>query len=106
MIPSDYEEDVDPALEEARKRLVWKEGRYHLDGKPMHAGDAMKMLTDHFGWIFGRIETESRGQDLYFHFWLNEVRVETWKEPRTEVRVSLATLDGGVWWVAGRLQWP
>jgi hypothetical protein len=55
--------------------LEWREdaGRWHLGGRPLHAGDPVWLLgNDHHGWIPGRCESGDGGRRVYFVFRLTE----------------------------------
>jgi len=54
--------------------LTWLRSRWHLEGKPIHAGDGAWLLEyiDEYesdrepDWLKGRIETEDAGRILFF----------------------------------------
>jgi hypothetical protein len=92
-------------------RLEWRDdgwdARMHLDGEPIHAGDALALLT-RFGWVRGAVETSHAGRSLtfYFHVVAADARHERYW-PRAALALSDARGDGGAiihepW----RLAWP
>lgn len=51
--------------------MSWRSdaGRFYLDGRPVHAGDAVELNAVNWGrWVRGRIETENGGRvALFYH---------------------------------------
>lgn len=46
------------------KPLTWQDSRWHCDGRPIHAGDAMELRGDGGNWIPIRVESADRGYRL------------------------------------------
>ena len=48
--------------------LEWIDGRWHLDGRGIHAGDGLELRFPDKSWVPVRIESEACGRQLYAHF--------------------------------------
>lgn len=48
--------------------LEWIDGRYHVDGLPIHAGTVMEMRFPDYTWQCVRIESRKQGAEL-LAFW-------------------------------------
>lgn len=48
--------------------LYWSDDRWHLSGKPIHAGAGMEIRWPDGTWERGRIESSNAGRKLFFHF--------------------------------------
>jgi len=48
--------------------LLWIDERWHLDGRPIHAGTLLEILWPDGTWELVRIESDDRGRNLYAHF--------------------------------------
>lgn len=47
------------------RRLTWVDDRWHVDGRGIHAGDAMELLTPRGGYKLVRIESADCGRRLF-----------------------------------------
>jgi len=62
-------------MRETLANLVWVDGRWHLHGRGVHAGDTVGIqLRDH-AWRECRIESRDCGQRLFAHFLWHEEEV-------------------------------
>ena len=52
----------------AVESMHWIEGRWHLDGKGIHAGVGIECRFPDGTWVRGRIESADAGRKLFFHF--------------------------------------
>jgi hypothetical protein len=68
--------------------LDWIDGRWHLDGKGIHAGDMMEIRWPDGTWEVVRIESADRGHLLSAHFEYHGLclRVTAWPDTRFELR--------------------
>jgi hypothetical protein len=48
--------------------LAWIDNRWHLEGKPIHAGAGVEIRWPDRTWESGRIESSHVGRKLWFHF--------------------------------------
>lgn len=48
--------------------LAWTDNRWHLEGKPIHAGACVDIRWPDRTWERGRIESSHLGRKLWFHF--------------------------------------
>lgn len=49
-------------------RLYWEDDRWHLDGKPIHAGAGVEICWPDGTWQAVRIESGNAGRKLFAHF--------------------------------------
>lgn len=46
----------------------WIDDRWHLHGKPVHAGDTIEICWPDRTWEIARVESAERGQRLFAYF--------------------------------------
>jgi len=66
--------------------LTWIDGRYHLDGQGIHAGDGMELRFPDGTWLRVRIESAEAGRQLYAHFAHHEMPLQARINSSDELR--------------------
>ena len=57
--------------------MEWIDGRWHLNGQGIHAGDMLELYTGK-KWLMVRIESQNGGRDLYAYLSIDDQEFHTW----------------------------
>jgi hypothetical protein len=71
----------DRKMEGRKMGMSWTNNRWHLDGKPIHAGDGMQMRCPDGTWINVRIESANLGKSLFAHFDYHDIGLSLRVDP-------------------------
>ena len=68
---------------------VWQDGRWHLAGNGIHAGDLIECLFPDGTWLPGRIESAEGGKKLFFNFDFHGKLIVLRVDPDTPHRMQI-----------------